>query len=216
MYNPRINQFVDINLIDKFMTASKDTLTTYTDMMVYLNRDALKHEISILIDSDLDTLVECNLYNYNPLQIGALLFNDIPEKADITNDLLTKFNSIHMNKQKYISHLLTDNAKMPHSFNKLFSYNNNYTEFLIRLWSVDNKHNIYYVTDQKYNVNNIIRTHNGGSIGYRRIKINKILKIINQLNLSLIDLYHILTKLSIDHNMNIYNGYLYINNYFTH
>lgn len=213
MYNHNIDSFIDIDQPDKIMKSSNDTITSYSKIMVYLSRNSIKNEISILIDTDLDTIVECNLYNYNPLYLNAFFFNDIPPESDITNDLISMYYNIHNNKYKYISHLKTTyyNQKSNNIpiFKKLFSKPNNFVEYLLKLWSTDVKQNIYYVNRIDNADYNSLRLHaqNGGNKIFK-LNIKNIPKILNALNITPIQFYHILDGLSNDFRIHSYKNYL--------
>ena len=58
--------------------------------------------------------------------------------------ILNKLLKITSNK-KYISHLRTNIINHPQLNEKLLSYNNNFTEYLIKLWTSDIKSNIYNI-----------------------------------------------------------------------
>ena len=174
------NSYYDINDINKSFNIASDSLTSKSEMMVYLFRDTLKNELSGIIHSDLDELVECNLYNYNPLHIVSM--SNIDPSNRIFQKLLNKFNQIHLNKSKYISYLKINNYNHP-KFEKLHTYQNNYINYLINLWSSETKSNIYFNNDNLSNKDTFnklrITNQTGGKLDLLIDDILKYLKINN-------------------------------------
>jgi hypothetical protein len=213
MYNPLNNCFVDLNLPSKQFKPSSSTLTKPSDMSVYLNRNTLKNEISIIIGTEIDTLTECNLYGFNPYIIQNFVqYNNI-EISNISSKLLDKFLEIISNKNKYFNHLKTNVISHPKLKDKLFACNNNFTEYLIKLWSSDIKSNIYNIFPNTYN-NKYMNLTGGYSTQNKIIKINinKINNVLKKLNINYTDFVKLLSLLK-ENNHHVYykNNYLYLN-----
>ncbi len=189
IYDDDSGLYININNLSKKLKISPNTLSVRNEMAVYLYNNRLSNEVSIIINSDLDTLVECNLYNYNPLFINNIKNSTIINRS-VFNKLLQKFISIHKNKYKYINYLNNDTYHDP-NLKKLLSYPNNFTEYLIKLWTTD------VDLDKQY----------GGKISHNLIKINidKIPKLLNKSNTT----YKEFLKI-IDDKYYIIDRYLYI------
>ena len=185
--------FYDINNYKLSYKISKDSLTDISEMMIYLNR--LKDEIYILINSNIDELTRCNLYNYNPFQIVNI---SLDYSNNVFVKLLNKFNSIHLNKNKYLSFLKTE-YNMHTSFENLFTYANNFTEFLIKLFNTETNFNLYnQVNKQSGGVNNI------------KFKINKLPNFLNKYNISIFEFNYILYTLNKNYKIYIDDNYIKI------
>jgi hypothetical protein len=217
MYNPTNNEYVDINFPAKRFKSVNSTLSKISDMSVYLSRNTLKNEISILINSDIDTLTECDLYGYNPTHIQLLTeYNNI-DMLNISKKLFNKFTEIVSKKNIYINHLKPNTVNHPQLTEKLYKYKNNFTEYLIKLWTTDINSNIYYVNTNTFDGNNYRYFENnnqaGGDASKSTIKINvnKIPDILNKYNIKFIDFFKSLILLK-NNNHHVYqkNGYLYI------
>ena len=215
MYYPPNNNFIDINLPNKQFKSSSATLTKISDTSVYLFINTLKKEISIIINADIETIVECNLYGFNPSNFQDILqYNNI-ELSNINSMILNKILQITLNK-KYISHLRTNIVKHKDLDDKLLKYNNNFTEYLIKLWTSDTKSNIYNIFPNAINksYNNLIGGNNI-NLKNKTIKFNlsKIGKILTKLNISFIDFVKILIKLiNNGQQIELKENYLYIKN----
>ena len=175
------NDFESIKY-DKSFKLAPDTLSLKSEMGVFLFCDTFKKNISIFINSDLDELAECNPYNYNPLLLS---------QTKINNNLVKKLLIIHseQNKYKYINYLKTNYRKHP-SFKNLFLLPNNYTEFLIKLWFIPIKSNTY---DKPFN-------QSGGLIKQKyKLKLSKIPKIINKLNIDHTQFFDLLKSYNISY-----------------
>lgn len=184
----------DINNYKLSYNIAKDSLTTVSEMMIYLSK--IKNDLFILINSDIDELTKCNLYSFNPLQIVnvALDFSN-----NIFVKLLNKFNTIHLNKNKYISHLKSEYIKHP-SFEKLFTYGNNFTEFLVRLFNTETKSNLY----------SQINKQTGGSNNIK-FRINKLPNFLNKYNISIFEFNYILHTINKNYKITIDDKYIKIN-----
>jgi hypothetical protein len=203
LYEPSNDSFYDINFPDKTFNISNDSISAKSDLMVYLFRNTIKNEISILIDTDCDTLVECNLFNYNPTQIDSMGTYNQDIGVDTIQKLIKIFNSIQASKYKYFNHLKThiqleQSSKLTN--NGLLSQPNNLIEHLIKLWTSEPKLNLYNSNMFKYNHEQI-----GGSLNYK-IKINKFKDIVQKINMDLI-----LNVLDQNYNISIVNDYIYMN-----
>jgi len=225
MYYSPNNHFIDINLPTKQFKSSSTTLTNISDMSVYLFINTKNKEISIIINADIDTIVECNQYGFIPSKFQDIVqYNNI-ELSNINSMILNKVLKITSNK-KYINHLRTNNINYQESDNKknnkkkqddkLLSYNNNFTEYLIRLWTSDIRSNIYNIFPKTINKTyiNLIGGTNINQIN-KTIKFNlsKVGKILTKLNISFIDFVKILTLLIINgQQIEIDDNYLYIKN----
>ena len=217
MFNPIDNDFVDINFPTKRFKSIKSTLTPKSDISIYLFRDTLKNEISILINTDMDTLVEYNLYGYNPLKNRQIsLYSDV-KTSDINKKLLNKFLNIISNKNKYINYLKKDTIKIP-SLDKLFSYPNNFTEYLLNLWTTDVNPNIYHMQNNTQKDNKYFPHVGGahakcGNLPNKLIKINfnKLLHILTNNNIDYSDFFKLLLLFRYNNHL-IYHkhNYLYI------
>jgi hypothetical protein len=192
IYDPVSNSYLNINNLTTKYTLSKYTLSLKNEMAVYLFNDNLKNELSIIINSDLDTLVECNLYNYNPLFLETIN-TESNMNILIFKRLIEKLITIYQNKQKFINFLNT-NKFNDKNLQKLHSYSNNYTEYIIRLWTTET--NIY----KKYN-------QIGGN-KHRIIKINltKVSKILNKLNITKTEFIQIIDQ----YKYKVKDNYLYL------
>jgi hypothetical protein len=198
-YNQKNNIIVDASKFDKIYKVSDDTITTFSKMMVYLHKEMM--EISILIDTDMDTLVECNLYGFNPMNVNILPLYDLPKDDDITNSILTEMFNIHKNKYKYISYLKSFKP-VRKSCDKLYCLPNDLTEYLIKLWTTDIKSNIYYKKSMRDEYK-----QKGGNLIYKiKVELNKIPYVLKQMNMTLNDLHSILYN----YQTTIKNNHLYI------
>jgi hypothetical protein len=198
------NEYIDtLHITKKFKPSI--TYTQPSEYIVYLNRNTLKNEISILINADIDTLVKCNLYTNSPLFIRVLNnLNSIPNDKLITK-LYNQLNSIANNRNNYISHLKIDIPPHPNLNEKLFKYKNNFIENLMSIWTSNLPNQPYYNFTQL-----------GGksiSSNFKKIKIriNKIPYLLKKLNIDDFEFYALLNKLSKNgHNIYYHNNYLYI------
>jgi hypothetical protein len=185
-------------------------------MSVYLSCNTLKNEISIIIDIDIDTLTECNLYGYNPMHIQELLQYKNIETDELRIRLFNKFLEIISNKNKYIYHLRPNTVNHPQLTEKLYKYKNNFTEYLIKLWTTETKNNIYFAKNDNYEGNDYrlfnLSNQNGGNLSKIKIKINKLPNILKTSNIELGDFIRSLIILNNNkHQIYVKNNYLYIN-----
>jgi hypothetical protein len=154
IYDSHNNSYLKINQLSKLYKTSKYTISPISDYAVYLKYDAFKDELYIIINSEFDTLVECNLYNYNPLFLDTLNYN-ININNRVFKKLLYKFISIHKIKYKFINFLKTYKYK-DDKLQKIFMAPNNYTKYLIKLWKIElNESNLQYggFTDNTIKIN---------------------------------------------------------------
>lgn len=188
MYDSSNNSYVKINQLTKSCNISKSSLSPISEFAVYLKHDLFKNELYIIINSNLDTLVECNLYNYNPLFLETINI-----KANINNllfkKLLNNYISIHQNKHKYINYLKTDKYNDP-KLQNIFTNSNNYTKYIIKLWTLDVDLNKQF----------------GGSNNIIKINLNKLSNYLHKYNISKNSFLEIIK----DKKITIKNKYLYI------
>ena len=192
IYDPVSNSYLNINNLSTKYNISKYTLTGINEMAVYLFNNSIKNELSIIINSDLDTLVECNLYNYNPLFLETINTESIVNMK-IFKRLIDKLIMIYQNKQKYINFLNTDIFN-DDKLKKLHSYPNNYTKYILRLWTTETD---FYKKYQQI-----------GGNKHKIIKINlsKVSKIIRKLNINKTEFKNIINQ----YKYKIIDNYLYL------
>ena len=200
IYSNKYDKYYSTEHIKKQFNYSKDSLTKKNTFMIYLSK--IRDDMLIMIDSNIDTLVECNMYNYNPFKLYNINLEDTTSR--VFKKLLKVFYSIHNVKYKYINNLkvLENNSTEKEN---LYNYSNNYTKYIIKLWSSETKQTLYF------NKQKILQ--NGGENLHFKIKIIKINKILQKINISLSDFFNILDQLSKD-NYKIYikDDYFFINN----
>jgi len=187
IYDPATTLYFNINNLSKPYKISKYTLSSKNEILVYLFNNQLKNELSIIINSNFDTLIECNLYNYNPLFLENIK-TTLNNNNIIFNNLVNKLMSIYTNRSKYINFLKVDKYIDP-QLEKLFSYGNNFTEYLIKLWMHD-------IT---------INTQFGGYNNIVKININKLPRLLKKSNIQ----YNYFLKF-IKNKYYVKNNYLYI------
>ena len=177
--------FYDINTIEQYKL-SNDTLTTISELMIFLSKN--RNDISILINSTIEDVSKCNIYNYNPLNKINANFN-IPK--NILSKLLDIFNKIYTNRHKYLSFIKTDfyNHK---TFDKLFKNANNFSEFIIRLFNIE-------LNNEQFGGYNIIK-----------FKISKIPYFCKKYNISISKFKKILYLLSNNYYIITDNKYIKI------
>jgi hypothetical protein len=193
IFDPSTKSYLNINNLSTQYTTSTNTLSAINDMGVYLYNNSIKNELSIIINSNLDTLVECNLYNYNPLFLETVNISS-NMNTNIFQKLFNKLINIYKNKHKYINYLNTTNYN-DDNLQKLHSYPNNYTEYIIKLWTTDIDLN------KKY--------HQFGGVNnkYIKIKLDKIPSLLQKLNINKYQFKKLIKK----YNYTIINDYLYFN-----
>ena len=194
IYNAKDYSYYNINNMITPYKLLRSTLSINNEMSVYLFK-SINNELSIIINSDFDTLVECNLFNYNPLFFetvdNSILFNTNVNK-DVFYSFLDKYKSLYANKHKYLSFLKNDTyTNINENFTKIFSYGNNYTDYLIRLFNFDIDLN------KQFGGSNLIK-----------IKLNKIPNYCKKYNIKYKDFLQIINQS--EHY--IKNNYLYIYN----
>jgi hypothetical protein len=204
MYNPNKNNYIDLNLLHKQYSASKDTLTSLFDIGIYIYKQP-SNNISILINSDIDTLTECNLVGFNPINKYILSVYDNIETNQLLNKFLNKYLNIYSNKYKYIGHLRTSPVSHPKLKDDFYKLNNNNIEYIIKLWTSEFNSNYYYIIDTKNQI---------GGLNYNKliqIKLKKIPNLLSKLNINIFEFYNLLSILN-ENNLLIYinNNYLCI------
>ena len=204
MYNPNKNNYVDLNLLHKQYSASKDTLTSLFDIGIYIYKQP-SNNISILINSDIDTLTECNLVGFNPINKYILSVYDNIETNQLLNKFLNKYLNIYSNKYKYIGHLRTSPISHPNLKDDFYKLNNNNIEYIIKLWTSEFNSNYYYIIDTKNQI---------GGLNYNKliqIKLKKIPNLLSKLNINIFEFYNLLSILN-ENKLLIYinNNYLCI------
>ena len=201
------DKFISVEYKKKYFIL-ENSLTPTTKFMVYLLQNSLNNKINILIDTDADTIAECNILNYDPYYINA---NHITIESN--KKLYELILEIYAKKQYYLSHLKLSNYKgeklLQYNNNlklsnykgkKLFQYNNNLIPYIIKRFSSNIKSNIYskntdpvkldYIKQEqinKYNQNRNIQEIYGGynsSVNKVIIKISDIPVIMNKFNIS--------------------------------
>ena len=192
IYDPVSTSYLNINNLTTKYTINKYTLSGINEMAVYLFNDNLKNELSIIINSDLETLVECNLYNYNPLFLETIN-TDSNMNMSIFKRLINQLILIYQNKQKFINFLNTNKFNDKNLIN-LHSYPNNYTEYLLRLWTTDVD---YY---KKYN------QIGGSNCKIIKINLRKISNLMHESNININSFQNIIKN----YNYKIKDNYLYL------
>ena len=124
------------------------SFTKPSEFVIYLNRNTLKNEISILINADIEILTKCNLYINSPLNIRVLNKFDSSKDNDLVTKLYNHLNNIANNRNKYISHLKIDIPPHPDLNEKIFKYKNNFIENLMNIWTKDLPNEPYYHSTQ--------------------------------------------------------------------
>ena len=122
------------------------------------------------------------MYNFNPHSIGPIYIDSNYKNTYITDKLIQTVQEIQMTRHKYINQINTTYINdTTQSFSKLFSLPNNFSQYLVQLWTQDFKPNVYY--NIATNDFNAVRTdQEGGQL--KRIHFNKIKQIIKDLNIT--------------------------------
>jgi hypothetical protein len=131
---------------NKDFVISETSVSEKSNFMVYLFKE--RTTISIIINTDIETLAECTLFNYNPFMLSEFDVTKVPETSTTENNMtyfINQYMKILKLKYKFIAQLITKqiNSTKGKKFEKLLSKPNNLIEYIVNLWTRDFNTNIY-------------------------------------------------------------------------
>ena len=205
IYNTKENLLHDINT-NKILELSNNSITKKNNFMVYLIKE--RNSISIVINTDLDTLVDCSLINFNPFKIYNFNILNTEQTNNLDNSelqLFEKYTEIINKKQKFISNIMANHSIKNMSDKKkykLLADPNNLVPYVIKLWThelipqIFGKLRIKDSTNKQYggNTSNISNISNISNYSVtqviqgttkHKINIDKLPKILKKYNMSL-------------------------------
>lgn len=212
IYHPSSNIIFDINSPKKYYTLSQTSITVPNNFMVYLTKE--RNSMSIVINTDLETLAECTLYNYSPQKLINFDKSNITDTNSINNHeifLNNKHIEILNQRNKFIGHLMLKHYDIDtnNKFNKLFKESNNLIEYIIKLWTTDFTTNTFGQLNVKQNT--LIQNGGNNYTTNYKIKISKLLYILGKFNITIESYFNKLKKLyNKGYNIEIINDYIII------
>lgn len=193
VYNPKENLMYDINT-NKILEQSNNSVTTKNNFMVYLIKE--RNSMSIVINTDLDTLVECSLVNFNPFKIYNFNVLNIEQTNNPNNselELLEKYKETLNKKQKFISNIIANNINnmVDKKKYKLLAEPNNLVPYIIKLWTHELKPQVFgKLRIKPPNSTNLTYKQYGGSLFNStnktkfKMNISKLQKILKKHNIT--------------------------------
>ena len=219
IFHPQSKIIFDHNNPKKYYTMSQNSITKPNNFMVYLMKE--RNDMSIVINSDLETLAECTLYNYSPYKLTNFNIVNVTEHNSSDNPEIFFVNKyLELLNQRYklignltLKHHMVQNGK---KLDKLFANPNNLIEYLIKLWTINFTPNIF--GKAAINNKNYIRQY-GGQIQIKqhkqhkqhkyKIKISKLPYILGKFNINIETFFNSLKKTNDKyHNIEITNDYI--------
>jgi hypothetical protein len=207
--DPETNNIFDININKKKFKQLPESISKLSSFMVYLIRE--RDELSIIINTDIETLAECTIYNYSPLNMINFDIINTGEYKTINNFeiyLFNKYTELFRQKNKFIGNLIIKHhLGARNKFNQLFIESNNLIEHIIKLWTIDFKTNIFGSNLMKntYNYDKYLQNggknrQNGGKNRQKDlkkyiIKINELPYILSKFNIKIKTFFNKLIQL---------------------
>jgi len=193
IYDNSRNIYVDINYLKNY-NLHKSSITKPSQLMLYLYEN--RNISSILINVNLDDIVKYSLYNFNPM-IKYVRIGTNNSDQYIRDKIYNMLVSISKNKYKYINYVKTiminpeiDNKKL---FKDLFSYNNNFSNYLVQLWTGEGS------LDQI-----------GGGKSYK-INVTKLDHVLKKMKINYSQFIDLLHNLSNEYDIYVYNSSIVMN-----
>lgn len=211
VYYPKENLLYDINT-NKVLQLSENSITTQNEFTVYLFKE--RNSLSIVINTELETLVECSLFNFNPFRIynfDVLNINQTNYQDNHEISLFEKYVQIINNKGKFISNIIlnSDNKNISDKKKyKLLADPNNLIPYVIKLWT----HDLVPQMFGNFKVKGIKNEQYGGNTNIiYKININKLPKILKKFNISFNEYINKINNLiSQGYNIHIEDKYIYL------
>ena len=222
VYHPKENLLYDINT-NKVLQLSENSITTQNEFIVYLFKE--RNSLSIVINTDLETLVECSLFNFNPFSIYNFNVLNINQTNFYENNqisLFEKYVQIINKKQQFISNILLNNDNKNISDKKkykLLADPNNLIPYVISLWTHDlvpqmfGNFKIKGINNEQYGgeIKSNVDTNINRTIITYKININKLPKILRKFNISFDEYMNKINNLiNQGHDIRIDNKYIYV------